>query len=109
MKKEEAAMECTVMISNFEGSEKEVREQFATCGVIDSVKFPSMMMIEIKFQTKTAAMSCVHMNGTTVKKNKLNVKKKIDMKLFLFQDGKEIGPVPEATEREEYEYHQYPF
>jgi hypothetical protein len=109
MQNEHSAMECTVMISNYKGSEKEVCEQFAVCGAIESVKFPSVFVTEIKFRTKAAAVSCVNMNGTTVRKNKLNVKKKSDMAAFLFQDGTEVRPVPEAATRENYEYHQYPF
>ena len=100
----------TVMISNIqESNEIEIRKLFQSCGTIVKITTVSDAIIEIKFNDVTSYTKCLKMNGTTVKKNKIVVKKKLEMKPLLFQDGSALGPVPIQAINEEYEYHVYPF
>ena len=100
----------TVMISNIqESNEIEIRKLFQSCGTIVKITTVSDAIIEIKFNDVTSYTKCLKMNGTTVKKNKIVVKKKLEMKPLFFQDGSDLGPVPIQAINEEYEYHVYPF
>tara|TARA_B100000780_G_scaffold212505_1_gene152190 strand:- start:70 stop:582 length:513 start_codon:yes stop_codon:yes gene_type:complete len=100
----------TVMISNIqESNEIEIRKLFQSCGTIVNITTVSDAIIEIKFNDVTSYTKCLKMNGTTVKKNKIVVKKKLEMKPLFFQDGSDLGPVPIQAINEEYEYHVYPF
>ena len=115
----------TVVVGNFDGTEKEIKALFEIHGEIAKVTMnKALFLTEITFVTKEDMEKCLVMNGTTVqskclasdeknsstnKNQKINVQRYSALAPRTFQDGSCVGPIPDQALKEEYKYQEYPF
>jgi len=109
------ALDCAVLVSNFDGTTQELQELFDKYGTVlqmntihqVSDEQKGLSVTEVVYSNTNEVAKCLVLNNTTVQQKTIRVERK--KKTYSYEDGKSVGPAPQQAAKEQYEYHQYPF